>query len=399
MPTGLKEAFKWLYLQKKTEAMTAEQIKTPLSDTRRRAESVCYVVMWGLVAAFYLLNVIRARSVSGEQPLFERGMAVRAFVALVPFVALFIVNNCILIPRLLLRGRFALYFIAAVAAIFLVWLYQYEQFMEFLAKIGPPPEGARGPRPHRFHRPLGAMPLFLDFVYDLLVVGMNIATALIFQNYRYRLERQRLSRANAESQLTYLKDQINPHFYMNMLNNIHGMIEIDPEKAQDMVLRMSKLMRYMLYESSKPKIPLSREIEFLRDYLQIMRQRYPESKVKIEAEFPSAAESGSIMVAPLLYLVYIENAFKHGISYQAVSRVSVKISIIGDKVTFDCENTVAADSKADKSGDSHGIGLQNASKRLQLIYGDSFTLTEGEESDEGEENKLYRVSLTIPKQK
>lgn len=399
MPTGLKEAFKWLYLQKKTEAMTAEQIKTPLSDTRRRAESVCYVVMWGLVAAFYLLNVIRARSVSGEQPLFERGMAVRAFVALVPFVALFIVNNCILIPRLLLRGRFALYFIAAVAAIFLVWLYQYEQFMEFLAKIGPPPEGARGPRPHRFHRPLGAMPLFLDFVYDLLVVGMNIATALIFQNYRYRLERQRLSRANAESQLTYLKDQINPHFYMNMLNNIHGMIEIDPEKAQDMVLRMSKLMRYMLYESSKPKIPLSREIEFLRDYLQIMRQRYPESKVKIEAEFPSAAESGSIMVAPLLYLVYIENAFKHGISYQAVSRVSVKISIGGDKVTFDCENTVAADSKADKSGDSHGIGLQNASKRLQLIYGDSFTLTEGEENDEGEENKLYRVSLTIPKQK
>lgn len=399
MPTGLKEAFKWLYLQKKTEAMTAEQIKTPLSDTRRRAESVCYVVMWSLVAAFYLLNVIRARSVSGEQPLFERGMAVRAFVALVPFVALFIVNNCILIPRLLLRGRFALYFIAAVAAIFLVWLYQYEQFMEFLAKIVPPPEGARGPRPHRFHRPLGAMPLFLDFVYDLLVVGMNIATALIFQNYRYRLERQRLSRANAESQLTYLKDQINPHFYMNMLNNIHGMIEIDPEKAQDMVLRMSKLMRYMLYESSKPKIPLSREIELLRDYLQIMRQRYPESKVKIEAEFPSAAESGSIMVAPLFYLVYIENAFKHGISYQAVSRVSVKISIGGDKVTFDCENTVAADSKADKSGDSHGIGLQNASKRLQLIYGDSFTLTEGEESDEGEENKLYRVSLTIPKQK
>lgn len=399
MPTGLKEAFKWLYLQKKTEAMTAEQIKTPLSDTRRRAESVCYVVMWGLVAAFYLLNVIRARSVSGEQPLFERGMAVRAFVALVPFVALFIVNNCILIPRLLLRGRFALYFIAAVAAIFLVWLYQYEQFMEFLAKIGPPPEGARSPRPHRFHRPLGAMPLFLDFVYDLLVVGMNIATALIFQNYRYRLERQRLSRANAESQLTYLKDQINPHFYMNMLNNIHGMIEIDPEKAQDMVLRMSKLMRYMLYESSKPKIPLSREIEFLRDYLQIMRQRYPESKVKIEAEFPSAAESGSIMVAPLFYLVYIENAFKHGISYHAVSRVSVKISIGGDKVTFDCENTVAADSKADKSGDSHGIGLQNASKRLQLIYGDSFTLTEGEESDEGVENKLYRVSLTIPKQK
>lgn len=379
--------------------MTAEQIKTPLSDTRRRAESVCYVVMWGLVAAFYLLNVIRARSVSGDQPLFEWGMAVRALVALVPFVALFIVNNCILIPRLLLRGRFALYFIAAVAAIFLVWLYQYEQFMEFLAKIGPPPEGARGPRPHRFHRPLGAMPLFLDFVYDLLVVGMNIATALIFQNYRYRLERQRLSRANAESQLTYLKDQINPHFYMNMLNNIHGMIEIDPEKAQDMVLRMSKLMRYMLYESSKPKIPLSREIEFLRDYLQIMRQRYPESKVKIETEFPSAAESGSIMVAPLLYLVYIENAFKHGISYQAVSRVSVKISIGGDKVTFDCENTVAADSKADKSGDSHGIGLQNASKRLQLIYGDSFTLTEGEESEEGEENKLYRVSLTIPKQK
>ena len=101
------------------------------------------------------------------------------------------------------------------------------------------------------------LPLLLDFMYAIVVVGVNLAVALMFQRYYDKLERESLMKANAESQLANLKAQINPHFYMNMLNNIHGMIEIDPERAQSMVIDMSQLMRHMLYESSQHHLVVS----------------------------------------------------------------------------------------------------------------------------------------------
>ena len=125
------------------------------------------------------------------------------------------------------------------------------------------------------------LPMFLDLVYDILIVGVNLAVALIFQRLDDKLERERMQKREAQNQLAYLKAQINPHFYMNMLNNIHAMIDIDAERAQDMLINMSKLMRYTLYDSSCERIALSSEIAFLNNYLSLMKQRYPDNRVSI----------------------------------------------------------------------------------------------------------------------
>ena len=243
-----------------------------------------------------------------------------------------------------------------------------------------------GPRPHM--RPLIPLPLFLDFTYSLLVVGGNLAIALIFQRFDDTLERESLMKTNAEARLEYLKAQINPHFYMNMLNNIHGMIEIDPERAQTMVIDMSRLMRYMLYDSSKPMISLSDEVGFLQNYLRLMRLRFPENRVSITTDFPTEEKTRGISVPPLLSLVFIENAFKHGVSYRESSFVGVSMELGGNTLRVTCVNS--RHSRGDEQASDGGIGLSNVKQRLQLLYGDRASL------EINATDSVYTVNLTIP---
>lgn len=350
----------------------------------RKTETLIYVAVWLVAVGLYLVHVIRGRSSEAvAMPLFDIPLLQRMARTLLPFVGLFVVNNCLLIPRLLLRNRMIGYLFGLALLMALVCMAQYADFLDWSSRdIHMPPVRDI----HHCRPPLVAMPLFIDFLYDMLIVGCNIACALVFQRYEDKLAHESLLKADAENRLSYLKAQINPHFYMNMLNNIHGMIEINPEKAQDMVLDMSRLMRYMLYESSQPFIALASEICFLRDYLRIMRQRFPESKVRISVSFPSEDEVGGIRIPPLLYLVYIENAFKHGVSYREESYVAVKIAVDGDKVEFSCTNSV----HPAQESQGEGIGLHNVQQRLMLIYGNGYDLTVHSGDTE------YSVNLTVP---
>lgn len=358
-----------------------QKIEQDMIDLRsRKTETIVYAVIWLLVISVCLLDVMRARSYT-SQPLLDWSVIAHMTVKLLPFVALFLINNCLLIPSLLLRNKYLAYFITTAVTIGIVWSFQY---FEFIREIGMRGMHHRGPMPP--FKPLIALPVLLDFTYDILIVGVNLATALIFQRYKDKFERESLMKANAESQLTYLKAQINPHFYMNMLNNIHGMIEIDPVKAQDMVLDMSKLMRYMLYDSSKPIIGLGEELAFLKNYLFIMRQRFPESKVRISMDLPPEGSVSGIKIPPLMFLVFIENAFKHGVSYREDSFVAVKVEIAENMVIFNCLNSIHLQAE----NKPVGIGLKNAEQRLKLIYGSDYNL------DIRRDQSVYSVTLTIP---
>ncbi len=347
---------------------------------KRKIESLVYLALWMLVVTIILLDIVRSRSYT-SQPLLDNGVLINIIWKLLPFLLLFLINNCILIPKLLYNNRYLPYFIYVAFLIGCIWTWQYHSFMSWLssneAEIPPRRPGLQ---------PLFPLPIFLDFIYDLFIIGTNIAIALIFRQYEDKLERESLTKANAENQLAYLKAQINPHFYMNMLNNIHGMVEINPAKAQDMLLDMSHLMRYMLYDSSQPEIALSAEIKFLRNYLNLMRQRYPESKVSITADFPTDNAIAGIKIPPLLFLVFIENAFKHGISYQQHSFVAIKLEVTNGMIEFKCLNSNQAnDMKA-----HDGIGLANVTQRLKLIYGNQFQL------DTRTDDLTYSTILVIP---
>ena len=331
----------------------------------RKTENIVYAGLWILGIGFFLLNAARGRA-EMSKPLLDLPMLMRMLRSVLPFIVLFLINNYILIPSLLLRNRIWQYFATVGLLVLCLWTYQYVSFMSF-HQFAPRPDLPRPPH----HHSLLPLPLVLDFTYAFVVVGANIAVALLFQRIDDTLERESLTKANAETELAYLKAQINPHFYMNMLNNIHGMIEIDPEKAQAMVIDMSQLMRYMLYDSSRTRIPLANEIDFIKNYLRIMRRRFPADRVSIEGSFPDDKDIAGIDVPPLLTLVFMENAFKHGISFRNPSFVKVSMKIEGDRLIFRCTNSRRSDNEETKGT---GIGLPNIRQRLALLYGSKMSL-------------------------
>jgi len=365
-------------------------IPEPVADTRPRpSEGMIYTALWLTVGSLYMLNVMRGRASEGE-PVFDLALLWQTATTLLPYFLLFLVNNLVLIPRLLLPGKTGAYFGLVALTIICVWGWQYHDFMQMRALRPRPP---MPPMPGHTRMAPMPLPLFLDFIYTLLVVGVNLSIALLFRRFEERLEHETLMKAHAEERLASLRAQINPHFYMNMLNNIHGMIEIDPGEAQTMVMDMSALMRYTLYESRSETITLEREIAFLSNYIALMRRRYPESRVSISTDFPPQDETASIQVPPLIFLVFIENAFKHGISYRDSSFVSVAVRTSAEgAVEFDCLNSVhhATEGQADTRRDSGGIGLRNVSQRLAIMYGGRAEL-----KTTATENS-YHIHLTLP---
>jgi LytS/YehU family sensor histidine kinase len=222
----------------------------------------------------------------------------------------------------------------------------------------------------------------ISIIILILMLGMNLAIKLYFRQQGDREKMKRLEKQNLEQQLEYLKYQINPHFFMNTLNNIHALVDIDPEKAKTTILELSKMMRFVLYEGNKQRVPLDREIAFLLNYIKLMKLRYTD-KVRITISTPESVPSKDI--PPLLFITFVENAFKHGVSYQQESFIDIHIEA-GTHLLFVCHN-----SRIPKEEDKHGgVGLKNVKQRLDLIYGHNYTL------DISDEPEQYTVKLTIP---
>ena len=226
-----------------------------------------------------------------------------------------------------------------------------------------------------------------DILHTLVIVlllGMNLGIKLYFKNERDHKKMQQLKSRNLEQQLERLRYQLNPHFFMNTLNNIHALIDIDAAKAKTTIVDLSRLMRYVLYEGARTMVPLQRDIAFMNDYLQLMKIRYAEG-VRITADFPTDAPEAEI--PPMLFISFIENAFKHGISYRHDSFIDIRLCIEDRHICFTCSNSIHR-----KQGDNNqgGVGLTNIRQRLELLYQESFTLDIQETATE------YSVRLSIP---
>ena len=214
----------------------------------------------------------------------------------------------------------------------------------------------------------------------------NTAIKMMYQSLRDEQAMEELKRQNLQAEMDYLKYQINPHFFMNTLNNIHSLIDIDAAYAQDAVIELSKMMRYVLYESGHEAITLEKDIQFMENYIKLMRIRYTED-VDIRFDYPNDLPH-DVTIPPLLLIVFVENAFKHGVSYNHPSFIRLKIEYADGQVTSTLTNSRHA---AQSSKHPAGIGLENVRKRLELIYGaKNYSL------EIREEEKTYTVKLVIP---
>ena len=220
----------------------------------------------------------------------------------------------------------------------------------------------------------------------ILLIGADLGVYSYIESRRKERRLKELEAENIKQQLEALRYQINPHFLMNTLNNIHALVDIEPEKAKESIEEFSKMMRILLYEGDSPTIPLSTELDFIEHFISLMRLRYPEDALRIDMLLPE--ERGGAVVPPLVMASFVENAFKHGVSYSEESFIRVKLELRDGKVVFHCSNS-AHPSEGDER---HGIGLDNIRKRLSLLYGNAYTL-----STDAQEGR-YDVLLVIPLQ-
>lgn len=240
-------------------------------------------------------------------------------------------------------------------------------------------------------RPINPIPMLgpgeaVAFFGGLLLMGMNLGVKLYFKTQEDREQRERLEKQDLERQLEYLRYQVNPHFFMNTLNNIHALVDINPERAKTTIVELSKMMRYILYEGDKKLIPVQREALFLKNYIELMRLRYS-SRVSINLDIPEMMPD--VMLPPLLLIIFVENAFKHGVSYAAPSFIDIKVTVTQEMLQFKCRNS-RQEQKPDEKKKKGGVGLANARRRLDLLFHDKYSL------EIKEEDKEYDVQLEIP---
>lgn len=236
---------------------------------------------------------------------------------------------------------------------------------------------------------------FFPLLVVLLIVGLNCGIKLYFKLEDDAKALQEQAKKNLEIQLAYLKYQLNPHFFMNTLNNIHALVDIDSEKAKETIIDLSKLMRYMLYETDQLMVSLEREKKFMENYVKLTRLRYPSNKLHLEVQ--SEGNMKGIFVPPLLVISFFENAFKHGVGGTGQAYIKAKTEIQKDahgneRVVWTCQNSkpnVKAKSRTHLVSEG-GVGIANTRQRLDLIYGDDYTLVVDDQESE------YTIIMNIP---
>ena len=342
-------------------------------------ENLLYVMVW---AAIILVPVLNSQMMSEMHINLENVLI--AWRQIAPYLIIFVIHNTILAPRYMLRRKYGKYLLSDLALIigvfFLVQIYEKHLADNLIAQTSINISEAY--RQASFSN----LEIYWNIVLGFFMTGANTGIKLIYQSMRDEQQMEALKRQNLQAEMDYLKYQINPHFFMNTLNNIHALIDIDTESAKSAVIELSKMMRYVLYESGHELISLNRDIQFLKNYIELMRIRYTDD-VDIRVESPHDLPE-QVSIPPLLLIVFVENAFKHGISYNHPSFIRIHVEYADGKVFATIENSRHA--APDKQHPA-GIGLENVRKRLALIYGEKgFTLNiiEAETS--------YTVQLEIP---
>jgi len=259
---------------------------------------------------------------------------------------IFYINYLGLIPWFFFSNRLKYY--SSVILLIVGFYFVSDQSNKLIFKYMPNDrrvEETHKPRADEHHGrpPFRQIHLFNYAFTSIFLVFFSLGLRMIERNEAIEKRQKELEKEKLNSELAFLKNQISPHFFFNTLNNIYSLIGINTTDAQDAVLKLSKLMRYLLYDSEQGLSQLSSEFDFMNNYIDLMRLRMSE-KVKLNVDFPSKYENATI--PPLLFIPFIENAFKHGISYREKSFIDIAMEVGKEWITFTCRNSIVKPEKA-----------------------------------------------------
>ena len=328
-------------------------------------KTLTHIASWAVVFIMPALIFISEGNQRFEEALY-RSLASLPFLMLLFYLCYFW-----LIDRLWFKKQYIFFILVAVTLILCVSYSKYELFSYFA-----------------LHKSKHKMPPFHAFVYfdflsNLLPVVFAMAIRYAQRNFSLEIAQKEVQAQKLQADLTQLRYQLQPHFFFNALNNIYSLIAFDPQKAQQSVHSLSKLMRHFMQNSDQKQISLAEEVDFLQQYISLMQLRLTD-KTTVQVDFPKQVPQ--LTIAPLLFISLVENAFKHGVSATAATTLSFSLKVEGNTVIFRSENTKIP---TQESLYSSGIGIDNLKKRLTLLYPERHQYTI--EEKEGK----YMAQLTI----
>ncbi|HBH83946.1 MAG: hypothetical protein A2X05_05640 [Bacteroidetes bacterium GWE2_41_25] len=386
--------------------------------TKRMPESMMYLFLW----LFFLIIPLITNNYS------EKGGFTKVlydWLRLIPFFIVFLLNNFLLLRKLLFNGKTIIYsagllitaIVISIAFHFInpvihkndpktleKRILQDPQYGREEMRPGLRPDiPANSPLTPGIFNPVrdeaalknrilssGDQSVFVlinTIVISLLIAGFNTAIAVTNRWSKEEQARKEIEKEHIESKLAFLQTQVNPHFLMNTLNNIHSLIEVDHELAQTALLKLSDMMRYLLYESGRGTTSLQREMDFLRSYLKLMQLRVDKS-INVTLDLPEKFDN--VNLPPLLFISFIENAFKHGVSYREPSSLIFRLIQHPGSLEFISVNTIPKFRTNHPVSTRGGFGLENIRKRLEMLYGHRHNLIIDKSEHE------FKVNLTIP---
>ena len=343
-----------------------------------KREYLIHVLCWAVIILFPLFFVSPN---DGSELMRDR--FIRSLGSPVACMALFYLNYAVLIPRLYFKDKRVSFYLTNLLLVVLALVFMH-QWWHLANSLLP----GVSERPHR--RPPGAInPMyFYNTIMLMLVVGLSIAVRMTGRYHDAEQARREAVQRRTEAELTNLRNQLNPHFLLNTLNNIYALIAFDTVKAQVAVEELSRLLRHVLYDNSQPFVPLCKEAAFMRDYVALMKIRLT-SAVTLE-EHIDIDDKDMTPIAPLIFISLVENAFKHGISPIDPCFVHVDMRQPEEtQLVVTIENSNYPKTENDRSG--HGVGLQQVQRRLDLAYSNRYEWTKGVSKD----GKTYLSTIKL----
>jgi two-component system, LytTR family, sensor kinase len=339
--------------------------RTVLSQTRLFSVLI-HILIW---SAFIFIPLLFMENIEARMRFMIFGWSMMVLMA-----GYFYFNYLFLIPRFLLQKKLAHYVVFLFAGLLVISslnvIYCSVIHGYFIPNIH-----HRGPMRYAI---MTISPAILAF---------GLSTSIRITDEWFKNERQRKEMENEKltSELAFLKSQVNPHFLFNILNNICSLARKKSDDTENAIIKLSQLMRYMMFESKDEKVSLEKEVEYLQNYIELQKMRIS-GKVQIHFTVEGPVEQS--MIEPMLLISFVENAFKHGISYIGDSGIDIFMKVSSKELNFSVENNIVSKG-AENIPSEPGVGLKNVLRRLELLYPGKHNISINDN------NQRYKVLLTI----
>lgn len=330
----------------------------------KRLEILIHIAIWIVIILLPLMFMNHGRGMSVSQFMLTTTVPLT-------FMAVFYIDYLWLTPRYFVTGHRTQFFVINTFIVILLGIALHLWMSLSHDMLG-----------HNHREP----PLILTVAFVIrdivnLVIAAAIATLL-----HLALQWQTAEEARKEAELSNLRSQINPHFLLNTLNNIYALTAINTQKAQEAIQDLSKMLRHILYDYQRSEIELRDEVEFLKNYIRLMKLRQGPS-VEINTSFHITNEQQK--VAPMIFISLVENAFKHGVKPAVHCTINITIQANDKQIVCDIVNSNHPKTSTDRSG--HGVGLELVRRRLELAYKGRYEWTHGVNDNQ----KMYHSTITI----